>query len=172
MSMNDCARTDPPFDGGEKASLLGFLNYQRDTLLCKLSGLDNEQLRRPHVPSGLTLLGIVKHLSEVEREWFREVVGGEDLSHLRDRNDPQRYWRIEPDDTTESIIRGYREEIARSDALILPDDVDLDALVTEVHPRDQGMPIRWVVMHMVEETARHLGHADLIREEIDGATGE
>jgi hypothetical protein len=80
--------------------------------------------------------------SEVEREWFREVVGGEDLSHLPDRNDPQRYWRIEPDDTAESIISGYREEIARPDALILPDDVDLDALVTEVHPRDQGMPIR------------------------------
>ncbi|HWK80828.1 MAG TPA: DinB family protein [Thermomicrobiales bacterium] len=171
MSMQDCARTDPPLDGDEKASLLGFLNYQRDTLLCKLAGLDDEQVRRPHVPSGLTLLGLVKHLTDVERSWFRETVGGEDLSSLWDDDDPQRYWRIEPDDTTEGIIAGYREEIARANAIVAA--ADLNARVRgKVTPSHQALTIRWVVLHMIEETARHLGHADLIRESIDGATGE
>lgn len=169
--MQDCQRTDPPLDGDEKASLLGFLDYQRDTLLCKLNGLDDEQVRRPHVPSGLTLLGLVKHLTDVERSWFRETVDGEDLSHLWDDNDPQRYWRIEPDDTTEGIVAGYREEIARANAIVAA--ADLNARVRgKVTPSHQALTIRWVVLHMIEETARHLGHADLIREAIDGATGE
>ncbi|MGC4105264.1 MAG: DinB family protein [Thermomicrobiales bacterium] len=171
MSMQDCQRTDPPLAGDEKASLLGFLNYQRDTLLCKLAGLDDEQVRRPHIPSGLTLLGLVKHLTDVERSWFRETVDGEDLAHLWDDADPQRYWRIEPDDTTEGIIAGYREEIARANAIVA--EADLGARVRgKVTPSHHDLTIRWVVLHMIEETARHLGHADLIREAIDGETGE
>lgn len=171
MSMDECERTDPPLAGDEKATLLGFLNYQRDTLLCKLGGLDDEQLRRPHVPSGLTLLGVVKHLTDVERSWFRERVDGEDLAELWDDNDPQRYWRIEPEDTTEGIIAGYRDEIARANALI--ESANLGERVRgKVTPSHQDLTVRWVVLHMIEETARHLGHADLIREAIDGATGE
>ena len=171
MSMKDCQRIDPPLAGNEKESLLGFLNWQRDTLLCKLAGLDDEQMRRPHVPSGLTLLGLVKHLTDVERSWFRETVAGEDLAHLWDDADPQRYWRIEPDDTTAGIIAGYQEEVARANAIIAAANLN-DHVRGRVTPSHQDLRVRWVVLHMIEETARHLGHADLIREAIDGATGE
>lgn len=163
-------RTQPPLGGEEREMLVGFLNGQRDTLLWKLDGLDDEQVRRPHEPSGLTLLGIVKHLTDVERSWFREVVAGEDLGHLWDDADPDRYWRIEPEDTTAGLIADYRAECAAADAIVLASD--LGAPVTGPRPREQGMTIRWVVLHMIEETARHYGHADLIREAIDGRTGE
>lgn len=174
MAKNEVMKSDqrrsPPVGGSEKAMLVGFLDGQRDTLLWKLDGLDDEQLRTLHQPSGLTLLGIVKHLTDVERSWFREVVTGEDLAHLWDDADPDRYWRIEPGDRTADLITDYRTECAAANAII--DARDLDSVVDAPRPSEPGMTLRWVVLHMIEETARHAGHADLIRESIDGATGE
>jgi uncharacterized damage-inducible protein DinB len=169
--MKEDQRRGPGFGAPELDMLLGYLSYERDTLLWKLDGLNDEQLRRPHVPSGLTLLGLVKHLTDVERGWVRGVVGGEDIRHYWDANDPQRYWRIEPDDTTAGIIAGYRAEGDRSDAIVRAQGLDAPvSFVREEAERD--MNVRWVVIHLIEETARHVGHADLIREAIDGATGE
>ena len=167
--MENCQRTKPPLFGSEKSMMLGFLNWHRDTLLCKVDGLTDEELRRPHDPSGLTMLGLVKHLTDVERSWFREVVAGEDLSALWD-DDPQRYWRIEPHETTAEIIAGYRAEVAAANALL--DEIGMDEPVRAARVADTGMTVRWVVLHMIEETARHNGHADLIREAIDGRTGQ
>lgn len=168
--MENCQRTDPPLAGTEQETLLGFLNWQRDTLLCKVTGLSDKQVRMPHQPSGMTLLGLVKHLSDVERSWFREVFAGEDLAALWDDNDPQRYWRIEPDETTTQIIDGYKAEVATANKLIAASTMDTP--VTSPKPGEEGMALRWVVVHMIEETARHNGHADLMREAIDGQTGE
>ncbi|MGB3304779.1 MAG: DinB family protein [Thermomicrobiales bacterium] len=168
--MENRQRTKPPFFGSEKSMMLGFLNWHRDTLLCKIDGLTDEELRRPHDPSGLTLLGLVKHLTDVERSWFREVVAGEDLSALWDDSDPQRYWRIEPHETTAEIIAGYSAEVAAANALL--DEIGMDEPVHAARAEDTGMTVRWVVLHMIEETARHNGHADLIREAIDGQTGQ
>ncbi len=170
--MSDAERTVPPISGSEKEMLIGYLNLQRDTLLWKLDGLDDEQLRRPHEPSGLTLLGLAKHLTDVERSWFRERVAGEDLSHLWDDADPERYWRIEPDDTTADLIAMYRVKFAAADAIIRERDLDATVAAPPSWPGAEAMTVRWVALHLIEETARHVGHADLIREAIDGATGE
>ncbi len=86
--MDRCVREDPPVAASEKPMLAAFLDWQRATLLCKLDGLGDEDLRRPHVPSGLTLLGIAKHRADVERSWFREVFVGEDLTGTRNPDDP------------------------------------------------------------------------------------
>ena len=170
--MTAAQRTVPPIAGPEKEMLIGYLNLQRDTLRWKLDGLDDEQLRRQHAPSGLTLLGLAKHLADVERSWFRERVVGEDLAYLWDDTDPQRYWRIEPDDTTGDIVAAYRIECAAADAIIRERDLDSTVAAPPPWSGSEAMTLRWVVLHMIEETARHVGHADLIREAIDGATGE
>jgi uncharacterized damage-inducible protein DinB len=168
--MKEDQRTHPPVDGPEAEMLVGFLDYQRDALLWKLDGLDDEQLRRPHEPSGLTLLGLVKHLTDVERSWFRENFAGEDLAHLWDDADPDRYWRIEPGETAGGLVADYREECRRANGIIRASS--LDTPLAKPSPGRTPPTLRWVCLHMIEETARHLGHADLIREAIDGATGE
>lgn len=168
--MNNCERPEPPFAGPEKEVLSGFLDFLRGTILCKLDGLSDDDLRRPHDPSGMTLLGMVKHLADVERSWFREVFLGEDLSHLWDGDDPGKYWRIEPGETTDEILAFYNAEVARAREIVA--DADLDTLAGAPQESTPGLQLRWIVAHMIEETARHCGHADLIRESIDGQTGE
>lgn len=151
--------------------MVAFLDRQRDTLICKVDGLDDAQLRHPHDPSGLTLLGIVKHLTDVERSWFREVFAGQDLAHLWDPADPQRYWRIEARDTATGLISDYRSECGMANAIVQGHSLD-DTARGGDPATGQAFTLRWIVLHMIEETARHVGHADLIREAIDGATGE
>ena len=168
--MDQCQRVDPPPAATERELTLAFLNRQRDTLICKMDGLDDEQLRRRHESSGLTLLGLVKHLTDVERSWFRERFGGEDLASLWDDADPQRYWRIERDDDTVALIADYREECATADRIV--GSHSLDDVAAMSPPNRPGFTLRWIVLHMIEETARHVGHADLLREAIDGVTGE
>ncbi len=112
--MEDCVREDPPPGAPGKVMLEAWLDYHRATLLCKVDCVSDEDLQRPGTPSGLTLLGLVKHLADLEREWFREVFAGEDLSHLWSDEDPGRYWRIEPGETTEQILAFYWEEVERS----------------------------------------------------------
>lgn len=169
--MERCARPEPPASGTDKEVLSGFLDFLRATILCKLEGLSDEQLRRPHDPSGLTLLGMVKHLADVERSWFREVFLGEDLSHLWDPDDPGKYWRIEQDETTKSVLAFYNAEVAGARQIVM--EAELDAVAAAPPSAAlHGLQLRWIVTHMIEETARHCGHADLIREAIDGQTGE
>jgi len=168
--MDQCQRPEPPISGTEKEMLSGFLGFLRGTILCKVDGLSDEDLRRPHDPSGMTLLGLVKHLTDVERSWFRETFMGEDLSALWDDDDPGRYWRIEPEDTTDAIIAGYLSEIDQANDIIARHI--LDDVVRAPRLNREGMQLRWIVTHMIEETARHCGHADFMREAIDGQVGE
>lgn len=166
--LNRCKRTPPPYAAGEKAMAMAFLDWQRATLLCKLEGLSDEELRRPHDPSGLTLLGIVKHLRAVEAGWFRQDFAGEDPNSPTDPIPDAGDWSIGPEDSTAAVLERYQQEIERSRAITRAANLDDPA-----HDQVQapGLTLRWILLHMIEETARHNGHADLIREAIDGETG-
>lgn len=157
-----------PFTGGEKDSLHASLNRHRDVVLWKLEGLDDTSLRRAVVPSGTTLLGLVKHLAAVEYSWFCETFERETEPLPVDPDDPDADLRVEPDETTADIVEFYRRARAAADAVILELDVD------DVGTAWFGDPVslRWVLIHMIEETARHAGHLDILRELIDGSTGD
>ncbi len=168
--LDNCTRIDPPVACGEKEMLATFLDWHRATLRCKLSGLSDAQLRQAHLPSGMSLLGLTKHIADVERSWFRECFAGEDLAGLWDSEDPNRYWRIEPEETTAEVLAFADSEAAQARAILAA--ADLDDLAKAASPEQAGLTLRWIAFHMLEELARHNGHADFIREGIDGAVGE
>jgi uncharacterized damage-inducible protein DinB len=163
-------RSEPPSDADERAMLEGWLDYHRATLAMKCAGLDDEQLRlRAVPPSTLSLLGLVRHLTEVERHWFRRVLAQQDLPDVYcTPEDPDAdFDQVDDADGGHAFV-AWREEVeaAREAAA---DIADLDAGgVHHGHP----VSLRWVLTHMVEEYARHNGHADLLRERIDGVTGD
>lgn len=162
----------PPPDttGPERQMLTQFLDHQRDIVIWKLEGIDTEAACRPMTPSGSTLLGLVKHLMHVEFWWFTEVMLGlpPTPEFTFDEADPDKDFRIEPGETVESILAGYRAQIATSNEQIA--GRGLDELCV-LKPRDMERSLRWVLLHMIEETARHAGHADILREQLDGARG-
>jgi uncharacterized damage-inducible protein DinB len=168
--MPEDNRPEPPHVGGEAETLSGFLDFLRATVLWKLEGLDDEQLRRPMVPSGTSLLGMVKHLAYVERSWFQGVWAGQEVSLPWTKEDPDADWRIEPAETTADVLALYQAECDRSREIVAAAS-DLGEAVT--HPRwQEKLSRRWILAHMIEETARHAGHADILREQLDGAVGE
>ncbi len=157
-----------PFTGGEKESLQASLDRHREVVLWKLGGLDDAQLRRPMTPSGTNLLGLVKHLAWVEYGWFCETFGRptEDLPF--DPDDPDADMRAEPDETSADIVALYGRARAAADSAIQ----DLALEDTGVSWYGATVSMRWVLIHMIEETARHAGHMDILRELIDGQTGD
>ena len=157
-----------PFTGGEKESLQASLNRHRDVVLWKLEGLDDAALRRPMVPSGTTLLGLVKHLAAVDYSWFCTTFGRETEPLPFDPDDADADLRVNPDETTADIVEFYGRARAASDAAI--DELDLDDVGTAWF--GDPVSLRWVLIHMIEETAWHAGHLDILRELIDGATGD
>ena len=167
----DVTRTREPFTGDERSMLQGWLDWHRHTLLHKCAGLTGDQLARRSVePSTLTLLGLVRHMTIVERSWFRERAAGvTGLGEL--------YWSDDnPDgDFDDADPAGAEADLARFLAEIALADEAVAALplahqfpLPPRGPRD----LRWVYLHMIEEYARHNGHADLLRERIDGVTGD
>ena len=157
-----------PFTGTEKESLHVSLDRHRDVVLWKLDGLDDDQLRRVMVPSGTSLLGLVKHLAAVEYEWFCSTFGRETEPLPFDEDDENADLRVEPQETTAEIVEFYRRARGAADHVI--DELDVDALGTAWF--GESVSLRWVLIHMIEETARHAGHMDIVRELIDGATGD
>jgi len=155
---------------GDRASLTGFLRYQRETLAWKCAGLTAEQLRERAVPpSALSLLGLVRHMAEVERSWFRNVVNGETAPAHWPRRGPGHFAEFDVDSADpEEAFRVWEQECARSLATV---DA-AESLDVTVHWRDEVFTLRYIITHMIEEYARHNGHADLLRERIDGTTGE
>jgi hypothetical protein len=153
--------------GNEKETLVGVLDELRAVMLWKLDGLDREQASRPMVPSGTSLLGIVKHLAWVERWWFVDFIGGEKLEYPWSDADPDADFRIEHHDTVASISQLYVDAVGEANAVIAA------APGLEVTGDLDGGPrsLRWVLVHMIDETGRHAGQCDIIRELIDGATG-
>jgi hypothetical protein len=161
-------RGDTPADRDERETLIAFLDLYRETVLVKLDGLDGEQLSRRLLPSRTTLLGIVKHLALVERWWLGTVIGGEPETP-DDPDDPDAEWLITAADSPEQVVADYRAACAHSNE-IAPAAGPLDARVPGPHRPDRT--VRWVLVHMLDETARHAGHADILRELIDCRTGD
>jgi len=157
-----------PFTGDEKTSLRVALDRHRDAILWKVEDLDDEQLRRVMTPSGTTLLGLVKHVAAVEYSWFCDTFGRPTEPLPFDDDDPEADLRVEPGETTADILAFYGRARAAADRVI--DEVGLEETGTAWF----GDPVtmRWVLIHMVEETARHAGHIDILRELIDGRAGD
>jgi hypothetical protein len=166
-AMTTSERVDPPYEADERTMLVSWLDYQRATLALKCEGLTDEQMRERSVPpSSLSLLGLVRHMAEVENNWFRFWLAGDgpvsryegdedfevDGADVADAFD---YWRSE--------CENARNVVATFDSL--------DA-VGAGQELGAGISVRWTLVHMIEEYARHNGHADLIRERIDGSTGD
>ncbi|HEX5861442.1 MAG TPA: DinB family protein [Nocardioides sp.] len=168
-----------PIAAGEVDSLLAFLDWHRDTLRRKTEGLTQAQQATRLEPSTLTLGGLLKHMALVEDNWFSVVLlGNEDAEPWRGVDwdaDPDWEFRTAADDSPEELRRLLDEAIAASDVNMrqVLDSDGLDALSVRESRRQEGrFSLRWILLHMIEEYARHNGHADLIRESIDGSTGE
>lgn len=159
-------RPVPPMAAAPQAMLEAFLDRQRETLLWKICGLSDEDLMRSVAPSGMTLLGMIKHLAYVERWWFQAVFAGENPPFPWTEADPDADWRIEPGETSEQILLLYRAEIARSREIS-----SAAALEDRTRRPGSGQTLTWILCHMIQEVARHNGHADILREMIDGRTG-
>jgi uncharacterized damage-inducible protein DinB len=147
---------------GEADTLVVFLDYLRECIVAKGDGLDDEALRRSTVPSGTSLLGLVKHLTMAETFWFQHVFAGTDV--VVPESD------LEPGDTTESVLAGYAAACAAGNEVVAACD-DLERLAVRKGTRSVQLSLRWILVHMIEETARHAGHCDIIREQIDGQVG-
>ncbi|GAA1803520.1 DinB family protein [Luedemannella flava] len=163
-------RRSEPLVADERAMLEGWLAWHRDTLLWKCAGLTGEQLATASVPpSNLTLLGLVRHMAEVERVWFRIRSTGQDVGRLfiTPDNDDADLTDGTPD-SAEADFATFRRECDLADEAA----AGLPLEHTFISPRGNEISLRWVYVHMIEEYARHNGHADLIREVIDGTTGD
>lgn len=156
-----------PRTADEKESLLAFLDQQRDVMVWKLEGLDDDDLRRSMVPSGTNLLGLVKHLAAVEYGWFCLTFGRETEPLPFDEDDPDADLRVDPEETTDDVKAFYGRARAAADQTIA--ELDLDDTGTSW--TGETVSMRWVLLHMIEETARHAGHADIVRELIDESIG-
>jgi len=162
-------RQEPDFLLDERAMLEGWLDYHRATLLWKLEGLTDEQLRERSVPpSTMSLLGLLRHMADVERNWFRRVLDGQEAPGLFWDDDNE---EGEFDDVDDAVVADnratYDAEVAAARGIAA--GMQLDDTGTR---RGQPCSVRWVYTHMIEEYARHNGHADLLRERIDGQTGD
>ncbi|HUQ55180.1 DinB family protein [Lentzea sp.] len=163
-------RPEPPLTGGERETLRAFLDYHRATLAMKCEGLSDDDLRRRSMPpSTLTLLGLVRHMAEVERTWFRKVINGEDLPLVwSDAGDYQVAYDASGSSRSEAFA-AWQAEVEHS-RRIEREAESLD--VTAHQPRwDADVSLRLVMHHLCHEYARHNGHADFLREGIDGVTG-
>ncbi|WP_433163654.1 DinB family protein [Kribbella sp. CA-247076] len=164
-------RVDPPTAAGERELLQGFLDFHRSTLLWKVSGLTGEQLvQRSVEPSSMSLIGLVRHLSEVEKYWFHRA--------LAQAPSEPKFWTDEHPDgdfdladpaRAEQDLQDFREIVRTSDELAARFQLD-DTFARPGHPGDYSL--RYLYLHLIEEYARHNGHADFLRERIDGLTGE
>ena len=156
----------PPKRAPELEMLGAFLDAQRDALLRKVDGLPDEGLRRRLVPSDTTLLGLVKHLAYVERGWFQQVFAGREGLEFPETDEEE--FRVEPSESAGDVLELYERECASSRAVIAKASPDDHARL----PDRTDYTLRWIMLPMTEETARHAGHADILREQIDGTTGD
>ncbi|GAA2010622.1 DinB family protein [Nocardiopsis rhodophaea] len=154
----------------ERETLEAFLDDQRAAVIGRASGVSESDARRRLVPSKTTLAGMLKHLAIVERNWFQHHLLGRDKAELGidfelPEEDPS--WDLTDDDTLPALVADYERACAESRAAA----ADLPLEQSFVEPRIGELSLRWIYVHMIEETARHAGHADIIREQIDGTSG-
>jgi len=155
-----------PGQGTEREMLERHLDYVRAALIQKLSGLDRDEAGRHLVPSLTTLLGLLKHSTDSQEHWFRVMMMGESVPLTYYRvDDEDADWRVDADDTVQSVIAAFRETCLRADEAGA--NASLDDVAHGTH-----RTLRWIYLHMIQETARHCGHADILRELTDGFIGE
>jgi hypothetical protein len=176
--VDEYGRVQPPLTSDETGTLLGFLDYQRATLEWKTRGLDADGLAAKVAASSLTLGGLLKHLAWAEDLWFSRWLHGREPRPPWDAVD----WKSEPDwefasaagDTPEQLRAIWESSVVRSRDLVAEAlrNGGLEQLAHRAWPDGNLPSLRWILLHMIEEYARHNGHADLIRESVDGQTGE
>jgi uncharacterized damage-inducible protein DinB len=169
--MTSAERPIPPLNADERATLEGWLDFHRTTLAMKCAGLDSAQAAVAAVePSGLTLTGLVQHMAEVERNWFRRVFAGEEAPPIydpqADPRGPDGGFDLAEGATLDDALTTWRTEVARARELCTG-----RAVTDTGRFMEQDVSLRWIYVHLIEEYARHNGHADLLRERIDGTTG-
>ncbi|MFC4033740.1 DinB family protein [Streptomyces polygonati] len=177
--LDQQGRPEPPFAADETATLLGFLDYQRATLAWKCAGLDAAGLSATAGVSSMTLGGMLKHLAFVEDIWCSVRLRGRAPHPPWDTvdwdADPDWDWHSAAEDTPERLHALWQDAVARSRSLVAEFLAagGLDGLAAG-YPASRGAPpsLRWILFHLIEEYARHNGHADLLRESVDGLTGE
>ena len=149
----------PPLAADERATALSLLQFQRESFVRKVEGLDDDTARQPLVPSGTTLLWLTHHLAFAEHIWIVHRFAGEELTIANE---------VADDESLGSAIDLYRATWTRCDAIVA--DSDLDDVCT-IAERGGEVNLRWIVGHLLEEVARHAGHADILRELLDGQVG-
>ncbi len=165
-------RREPDLVADERTSLEQWLDYHRSTLLTKCAGLTATQLKlRAVPPSRLTLLGLVRHMVEVERWWFRMHAKGEDLAFVYDPDGVGLDFEQIDDADASADLAAFGRECDAARAAVAGRSLD-DVVPSRGHHPERERDLRWIFVHMIEEYARHNGHADLLREAIDGATGD
>ena len=177
-TLDEQGRPEPPLAGDETTTLLGFLDYQRATLAWKCSGLDAAGLGARVAPSSMTLGGLLKHLTYVEDQWCSRWLHGRDPAPPWDTvdwdDDRDWDWHSAAEDTPEQLHGLWQDAVARSRSLVAEALADggPERLARRSWPDGRAPSLRWILVHLIEEYARHNGHADLLRESVDGLTGE
>jgi uncharacterized protein DUF664 len=163
-------RLDDPLGGraDERTVLVGSLDWLRAVTAAKVEGMSTGTASRVMTGSGLSPLGVISHLTWAERRWFRERFAGDATARSPVTNEES--FRLGPSDSAETVLAGYAAEVARSQAVIA--GASLDDLAVEEGPHVGRFSLRWVLVHMIEETARHAGHLDLMVEELTGRVGD
>jgi uncharacterized damage-inducible protein DinB len=176
--VDEHGRPEPPLAGDEAATLLGFLDYQRATLAWKCAELDADGLRAKVGASSMTLGGLLKHMALVESDWFSRVLHRRDPQPPWDavdwKVDRDWEWRTAAEDSPEQLLALWQGTVAQSRTLVEEALAGggLDQPARRTWPDGRAPSLRWILVHMIEEYARHNGHADLLRESVDGQTGE
>jgi uncharacterized damage-inducible protein DinB len=159
--------TEAAHRGDERTALLGVLQRQRDLVGWKLRDVPDEVLSVPTTPTGMSLPGLVRHLTNVERSWLRDVFAGQHgLAYDWTEQDPEGEWMVPLGTRMADLLADYAAESRLCDAVVTAAR-SLDAVSVR-----RDMSLRWILLHLIEETARHLGHIDILREQADGRTGE
>jgi uncharacterized damage-inducible protein DinB len=177
-TVDEHGRPEPPLSGDEVETLEGFLDYQRATLAWKCGGLDSAGLSKKVASSSMTLGGILKHLALVEDGWFSRALFGREQSHPWDSidwtADPDWEWHSASEDSPSQLFELWEESVERSRACLAEalSQGGLDQLAKRKFSDGRAPSLRWIMAHMIEEYARHNGHADILRESVDGETGE
>lgn len=160
-------RPEPPDSAGERETLEGFLDFLRASVVHKATGLSDADGARRLLSTDTSVSGLIRHLADVERSWYREDIDGQpDVPFRWSEEDPDGEFRVTEADSLSEIINDYEAACAESREVASRYSLDDPCTV------DNGHNVRWVMVHMIEETGRHCGHIDILRELLDGVTGE
>ena len=166
--MENDTRVEPPEAAGERETLTGFLDYFRATVQLKAAGLSDADGAKRLLPSLTTVSGLVQHLTDVEQFWFRDRMDGQPGVPIRwSDEDPDGEFRVSESVSLVRLLADYEAACRQSREVLARYDLE-----DRCRGGDKGQSVRWVVVHMIEETGRHCGHLDILRELLDGSTGD